>query len=375
MKQNKTIIGAFFFFLAAVLLFPVGGSAAEEDEFTFGDLFVTRSSTEKVRFHGYAAFQYFDAEGASPGGNRTFDQHVFEPFFGYQVADHVFAKIILEFEHVPEEVDDDQFAEFFIEQAEIDITPWPGTTFAFGAILVPFGLENYLHSPSDNRLVSRPPMVKSGPNGNPILNNTWTDVGIQFTHEIPMVGMIDLYTINGSAVQDKGSRGRDTKGASANSGKSYGTEVQVTKLLPGVNVGASYVTGPHDPGSDLDSSRWGVHALADLGIIYLQAEYILGTDEGLGASGGDRDVSGYYALVSFVPPVASLENRLDLNVRYTDWTADKDAEKDFTETAVGIRYRPYQNTWAKVEYQMNKEEGSNTEVDNNVAAFQLSVLF
>jgi hypothetical protein len=375
MKRIRTIVELFAVFFALLFLLPAAGGAEEGGDFTFGDLFVTRSSTEKVRFHGYAAFQYFDAEGGGPGGNRTFDQHVFEPFFGYQVADKVFAKIILEFEHAPEEVDDDQFAELFIEQAEIDITPWQGTTFAFGAVLVPFGLENYLHSPSDNRLITRPPVVKSGPNGNPILNNTWTDVGIQVTHDLPRVGVIDLYTVNGSAVQGKGSRGRDTKGANANTGKSYGAEIQVTKLYPGLNVGASYVTGPHDPDSELDSTRMGVHVLLNMGMIYLQGEYVMGTDEGLGTVDTDRDVSGYYALVSFAPPLALLENRLDLNVRYTDWTADKDAENDFTETAVGLRYRAYQNTWAKVEYQMNKEKGSNTEVDNNVAALQLSVLF
>lgn len=370
MKQIKRTLGMLVF---AIALFPAGGWA--EDEFTFGDLFVTRSSVEKVQLHGYAAFQYVDAQGAMPGGNRTFDQAVFEPFFGYQVADKVFAKIILEFEHAPEKVDDEQFAELFIEQAEIDITPWTGTTFAFGAILVPFGLENYLHSPSDNRLISRPPLMKSGPNGNSILNNTWTDVGIQITHELPKVGTVDLYTVNGSAVQDEDSRGRDTQGPNANNGKSYGAEIQVTQLVPGVNVGASYITGPHDLNSNLTSSRWGVHALANIAMIYLQGEYVMGTDEGLGASGGDRDVAGYYLLASWTPPLAFFENRLDLNVRYTDWTADKEADNDFTETAVGVRYRPYQNTWVKAEYRISEEKGSNAKVDNNVAAFQLSVLF
>lgn len=371
MKQIKRTVGLLVF--AVALLLPVWGWA--EDEFTFGDLFVTRSSVEKVQLHGYAAFQYMDSQGASPAGNRTFDQAVFEPFFGYQVADKVFAKIILEFEHAPEEVANEQFAEIFIEQAEIDITPWEGTTFAFGAILVPFGLENYLHSPSDNRLISRPPLMKEGPNGNSILNNTWTDVGIQVTQDLPRIGILDLYTINGSAVQDEGSRGRDTSGTSANNGKSYGAEIQVTKLIPGMNIGASFITGPHDLTGRLNSSRWGVHASAELKMIYLLGEYVTGTDEGLGASGGDRDVSGYYLLVSFTPPLAVLQNRLDLNGRYSSWTADKEADDDFTETAVGVRYRPYQNTWVKAEYRISEEKGSNAKVDNNVAALQLSVLF
>ena len=372
MKQYKRTIGTLVFAFVLALSLPVAGRA--EEDFTFNDVFVTRNSMDRLQFHGYVSFEYADAQGAKPGGNRTFDSTVFEPFFGYQVADKVFAKIIIEFEHAPEKTSGDS-VEVSVEQSEIDITPWPGTNLGFGAILVPFGLENYLHAPSDNRLISRPPLVNAGPNDNPILNNTWTDVGIQVTQEIPKVGIIDLYTINGSAVQDEDSRGRDTNGPNANNGKSYGAEIQVTKLYPGVNVGASYITGPYDPNGNLNSSRWGVHALANLGMVYFQGEYIMGTDEGLGASGGDRDVSGYYALVSFAPPLALLENRLDLNVRYTDWTADKVAKNDFTETAFGVRYRPYQNTWAKAEYQINKEKGSNIGVDNNVVAFQLSVLF
>ncbi len=349
------------------------GGRAEED-FTFNDVFVTRNSTDRLQFHGYVAFEYADAQGAKPGGNRTFDMTVFEPFFGYQVADKVFAKIIIEFEHAPEKTSGDS-VEVSVEQAEIDITPWVGTNLGFGAILVPFGLENYFHSPSDNRLISRPPLAKEGPNGNTILNNTWTDVGIQVTQEIPKIGILDLYTINGSAVQNEDNRGRDITGPNANNGKSFGAEIQVTKLYPGVNVGASYITGPYDPNDQLNSSRWGIHALIDTGMIYFQGEYLGGTDEGLGASGGDRDMSGYYALISFTPPLGFLENRLDLNLRHTDWTADKSAKNDFGETAFGVRFRPYPNTWVKGEYQINKEKGSNTKVDNNVAAFQLSVLF
>jgi hypothetical protein len=378
MKRIAILISyACLVFLATLVLSAGVGAQEKEEDFTFEDVFMTRKAEEKISFHGYVAFQYFDSEDPGPGGNRSFDQHIFEPFFGYQVTDEVFAKIIVEFEHAPEKVDDSQYAEIFIEQAEIDITPRQGTTVAFGAILVPFGLENYFHSPSDNRLISRPPIAKSGANSNSILNNTWTDVGIQLIQDVPKVGTLDLYVINGTAVQTKADRGRDTKSSFANSGKSLGAELQITDLYPGLNVGFSYIKGPHDTANDLYSWRLGLHALLDLEMMYLQAEYLAGIDEGIGSisAGADRDVSGYYIMVSLVPPLPKIGDRLDLNFRYTDWTADDDTGNEFSEIASGARFRLYENTWVKAEYQINSEDGSNPDSDNNRFGLQLSVLF
>ena len=360
---------------AAPVSNAVAGELESGGDFTFEDVFSTRQQTEVFSLHGYAAFQYFDSQGTPPGGNQSFDQHIFEPFFGYQVNERVFTKMIIEFEHAPERVDDDQFAEIFIEQAEIDVTPRRGTTLAFGAILVPFGLENYFHAPSDNRLITRPPMVKSGTNGNSILNNTWTDVGIQWIQDVPRVGSLDVYVINGSAVQGRDTRGRDTSGPNANAGKSVGAELQVTALHPGLNIGLSYITGPHDLASQLDSSRLGVHALLTLGSFLLQGEYLMGTDKGLGTVTSDRDVSGYYVVGSLQPSLPGIGKALDLNLRYTDWTADDDAGNEYSELAIGVRFLVVANTWVKGEYEINHEDGTNPDVSNDRVGVQISVLF
>ena len=70
----------------AVSAAPVSNAVAGELEsggdFTFEDVFSTRQQTEVFSLHGYAAFQYFDSQGTPPGGNQSFDQHIFEPFFG-----------------------------------------------------------------------------------------------------------------------------------------------------------------------------------------------------------------------------------------------------------------------------------------------------
>jgi len=344
--------------------------AAEEDDFTFGDVFLLKEGDQKVESHGYVAFQYFDAQGGKPG---SFDQHIFELFVGYQVNDQVFAKLIVELEHIPEQQDDGQFAQIFPEQAEIDITLRDGTTLAFGGILVPFGLENYLHAPSDNRLITRPPINKGK---KAIVSNTWTDMGIQITQEIQGVGVFDFYVINGSARQTKNERGREDKIACCgNQGKSLGAEIQVTKLYPGLNVGASFIQGPHDTTNQLNSTRVGVHALMDWERFSVQTEYMMGTDEGLGMASMDRDSSGYYIVISFTPSVDILEDRLDVNARWTDWTFDDDAGDDHSEVAFGMRYRVFDLTWAKVEYQISNEDGSNPEVDNDRFGLQLSVLF
>jgi len=68
-----------------------------------------------------------------------------------------------------------------------------------------------------------------------------------------------------------------------NHGKSFGAEMQVTKRYPGFNVGASFITGPHDTTNPLDSWRAGVHAALDwMRRVNVRTEYLMGSDEGLG---------------------------------------------------------------------------------------------
>lgn len=402
LKRSLTLSMAVWsatFVMVSVFL-PFGAEAQDEIGLTsaFSDLYLTRHLDKKIALHGYTSFQYFDQEGE----NGTFDQHIFEPFFGYQVNDRVLAKLIIEFEHAPEPQGGNTFAEVFIEQAEVALTLKEGTTVGFGAIIVPFGLENYLHAPPDNRLVSRPPLMHGE---NAIIQSTWTDVGIQFTHDVSNLGMLDLYVINGSAAQGKDERGRDTKGPNANSGKSFGAEIQATQLYPGSNIGLSGVIGPHDKKGDLDSWRLGVHALFDTGLTYLRAEYLFGTDEGLGQGavfepekdahgavikdeqgqpintkelqtrGKDRDVKGFYAIVSQTILLPVIEDRLDLNVRYSNWTTDDKQRFKFSELAFGARYRLFTNTHVKAEQQLNKESGNAAKKEDDLFSLQLTVLF
>ena len=394
-----TVIWSAMFVMGAAFL-PLETKAEEEVGLTsaFSDLYLTRHLDKKIALHGYTSFLYFNQEGE----NGSFDQHIFEPFFGYQVNDRVLAKLIIEFEHVPEsQGGGNTFAEIFVEQAEVDLVLWEGTTVGFGAVIVPFGLENYLHAPPDNVLVTRPPIM----NGEKaILQSTWTDVGIHFTHAMDHLGTLDLYVINGSVAQKKEERGRDTRGANGNSGKSFGAELQVTQLYPGSNIGFSGVIGPHDKKGDLNSWRLGAHALLDTGLTYFRAEYLFGTDEGLGqgvvfkpkrdergvirneqgqttptneiqSPGKDRDVAGFYAILSQTILLPVIEDRLDLNVRYSSWTTDNAQRFNFSEIAFGARYLLFANTHAKAEYQFNKEAGNTTKKGDNLASVQLTVLF
>lgn len=367
----KTIVLYFTTIILASVFYPAQVKAAEEKVglvSSFSDLYLRRHLDKGIALHGYTSFKYIEKEGE----NGTFDQHIFEPFFGYQVNDHVFAKIIFEFEHSPEFQGSGLFSEFFIEQAEVDITFQKGTTIGFGAILVPFGLENYLHAPPDNRLITRPPMMHGD---NAILRSTWTDVGIQFTHAINEMGVVDLYLINGSAAQGKEERGRDTKGPNANNGKSIGAEIQVTQVDPRFNVGLSGVIGPHDTGGDLDSWRLGLHALFDNGITRFRGEYLIGTDEGLATAGQDRDVEGFYLIVTQTLFLPGTKDKLDVSVRYADWTIDDKQALDFSELAFAARYRLFRNTWLKVEQQYLDEEGTSLEEKNDAFSLQLTVLF
>jgi len=394
LKQGFAVLS--FIWGSAILLWgsfsPIEARAQEEIGLTsaFSDLYLTRHLDKKIALHGYTAFQYFDREGE----NSSFDQHIFEPFFGYQVNDRVLAKLIIEIEHAPESQGGNTFAELFIEQAEVDLVLREDTTIGFGAIIVPFGLENYLHAPPDNRLVTRPPILHGE---HSIIQSTWTDVGIQFTHTMRPLGMLDLYVINGSAEQGKDQRGRDTKGPNANSNKSLGAEIQFTQLYSGANVGFSGVFGAHDKKGDLDSWRLGVHAMLDTGLTYFRGEYLLGTDEGLGqgavfkteqdpqgqtvptkellSPGEDRDLEGFYVIVSQTILMPVIEDRLDFNVRYSSWTTDDAQRFNFSELAFGARYLLFPNTHLKAEYQTNKETGHAEKKEDDLFSMQLTVLF
>lgn len=350
------------------------------DDFSWYDAFTQKTSTaDKVTFHGYAYFDYVDAQHS----NTTFDQHVFEPFFGYQVSDNVFAKLIVEFEHIGANEDaivngqgNERTIE--VEQAEIDITaPWKTTTAAFGAILVPFGLENYYHAPSDNPLATRSRAFSEGG----VFPNTFTDAGIQLTQQVPHVGILDVYTINGDA---RNGQVPQDSGPGGNNGKSVGAELQVTKLIDGLNVGVSAITGPwSDQGvfnpvtgssESARSTRYGAHLDFQKPYFRFTGEMIAGTDQHdsamLGAGGEklDKKVSGYYAMLVLGPV-----KNVSLVARLGGFNNDREVKDNGkTEISYGIRYKMYPGLYVKTEYRVTTET---PKVEDNMIISQISATF
>jgi hypothetical protein len=91
MDRLIRLIGAVWLLVSAPFVPQAVAANLESGEFTFEDVFSTRSQTERFSFHGYAAFQYFDSQGLAAGRNGA-SISIFEPFFGYQVNERVFTK-------------------------------------------------------------------------------------------------------------------------------------------------------------------------------------------------------------------------------------------------------------------------------------------
>lgn len=346
---------------AAALLLPWPNAAAEEGGF---DVSATSASSvaEKIQWHGYYEFEYWDAEGA----NSTFDAHKIVVWMGVPINDKVFLSSEVEYEHFPRLEDGNQktggSGEIKVDSAQLSITPFEGLRDYLGIFYVPFGIEYLSYPGQKNKLITRPKVMKSGG----IIPGTWSDVGIGFNYKRESVGQLDVYYVNGDAKNGGISRDSSTGG---NESKSLGLRVMLDGFADGVNAGFSYVTGKHDAGNRYDSTRTGIHMRVDSDRIFgnemypvFLFEYVIGKDKG---AAGDTKKKGYYAQLS-----SRINPMVEVVARYGQYDNDEDAaDNKKTETSIGVVLHKWDSLQIKAEFQKNDEEGP--DVDNDVLAFQV----
>lgn len=345
--------------LVVTVLFAASARAA--DTFDVGAVGLSETS-EKVSWHGYYEFEYWDVEGK----NGSFDAHKITVWMGVKLSEKAYLSSEVEYEHAPKLEGDGGSGAIKVDSAQLRLTPFDSTALYFGVFYAPFGIEYLSYPGHKNKLVTRPKVMKSGG----IIPGTWSDVGAGVSQAVAGVGHVDLFAVNGDA--HNGGVSRDSS-AGGNENKTLGVRVMLDGFREGINVGASYVSGKWDENDDHASIRYGAHLRLDgdvlTGIGYapvLIAEYVTGRDEAASSlADEDKDVNGYYAQLSFRPVSA-----LELAARYGAYENDgKAADNQKTETSVGFSLDVVDNVRLKGEYQWNAESG--VDVDNNAAVVQL----
>ena len=348
--------------VAVAALIPRPDAAAEEKGF---DISATSATTvaDKIQWHGYYEFHYYDQEGSK----SSYDAHKIVVWMGVPINDKVFLSSELEYEHFPRLKDAGTqrtggSGEIKVDSAQLSITPFEGFRGYVGIWYVPFGIEYLSYPGYKNKLVSRPKVMKSGG----IIPGTWSDVGIGFSNAFEGIGHLDVYSINGDAKNGGVSRDSSTGG---NESKSFGARLMLDGFRDGINVGASYVSGKHDVDSKYNSVRTGVHLRVDTDKLFdnevypvLLGEFVTGKDE---EAAGDTDKKGYYAQISSrVTPLT------EVVARYGAYDDDENAtDNEKTETSFGVVFHLWDNFQIKGEYQINGEEG--TETDNDKFDFEI----
>ena len=364
---NKVVMRIIFIVVFMMTLSSASNTLAR-DKGAF-DIGATSASSisDKVQWHGYYDFEYFNAESK----NDTFDIHKITVWMGVPINDKVFVSSEVEYEHFTRLESGTGEAtggggELKLDNAMLRVTPVEGSVGYLGAFYVPFGIEYFSYPGFKNKLVSRPKVMKSGG----IIPGTWSDVGLGFNQTFNNIGQVDFFAINGDA--NNGGISRDTS-TGGNQNKSVGGRVQLDSLFEGVNVGASYVLGKWD--NDNDSYRVGAHLRVDTDKIIGNAmaptfigEYVVGEDENdSSVAGMDKDVSGFYVQAS-----SSVHQMVDIVARYGEYDNDEDkADNNKKETSVGFVLHLLDNFQIKGEYQWNEEQGAN-KTDNDQLAIQVN---
>ncbi len=327
---------------------------------------IPQDETEKVAWHGYYEFEYWDQEGK----NSTFDTHKIVVWMGVKINEMVYLSSELEYEHFPRLGDGDReggTGEINIDSAQLRITPTDNLTVSMGAFYVPFGIEWESYPGWKNKLVTRPKVMKSGG----IIPGTWSDVGLGVNYALGGFGHVDAYVLNGDA--KNGGISRDSS-SGGNDSKSLGIRLMLDDFMEGVNIGISTVSGEWDVNGN-SSVRYGAHVRIDTDKMIQSVfaptvimEYITGSDAAASSvSGKDKDVSGYYLqLSSMVMPSVEVVGRFG---RYNNDEKKKDNGR--SETSAGVVWHALEHFQVKGEYQWNREDG--VEKDNDVAAVEVVV--
>jgi hypothetical protein len=262
----------------------------------------------------------------------------------------------------------------FVEQAYIDYWFLPNLALKIGGILTPFNRFDEYHEPLLNRLITRPQMSRE------LGVSAWKDVGVNLHGHILLAERastsFDLYTINGLG---SGSNLRSSRQyRDNNEERAYGARLNLL-LSDRLELGGSYYSGAWDDDGDHNLTLLGAHVLITVPQLELHAEYSDANSENPGTL-AEGEMSGWFVQVS-----RKVGSRVRATLRYgaLDYLDLGDAlgrdpakgDKDLTEFALGINFKPVRDLVFKAEYTIFDEVDRSVEVDNNQFALQAALNF
>jgi hypothetical protein len=333
---------------------------------------------------------YFDTEFVLSDDVNTFKAHRLILEYSNQIHERILFNSEIEYEYgglVNAGTDD---GEIKIEQLWADYSINDSAIFRMGAMIVPFGKVNTLHD-SDYRDTTNKPIYNRY-----IVPGTWVDTGVAIHGNwdvndewavnyivAALNGLSDSSSVgSGTSIADgNGLRsGRASFKADNNKNKALVGRVGVSPAL-GYEIGASFYTGDYNDSGDKGLTMLGLDAEAKFGAFELVGEFaVVNLDEDTTA-GVPSEMNGYFveARYHFFPDFLR-ESFLGDGFKNPEFTlfarygaVDTDTSvtnvNDRTQTTFGMNYRPVPTTAFKVEYEINKEEVT----DSNNNAFVASV--
>jgi hypothetical protein len=338
----------------------------------------------KLSFGGYGEIVYKNlhrSETGSVASGDTIDMLRAILYVGYKFNDWITFASEYEFEHATT----GSRGEVGAEVVQLDFTPWgKALGLRVGLMLMPFGMTNIQHEPTNFHGVNRPSVDRQ------IIPSTWRENGLGLFGEYGMVSY-KSYLVTGlqaasdgtvtgfkssslfRSSRDKGSKSRAEDFASI-------TQINVAPL-EGTTFGAGYYVGEADQDmlfSAVPVNMWEVHAQGEYNGLEANAQYVDGHIGGVdalnihqgNAIGGTGSVAtdffgGYVTLAYDVLNLLNAgEHYLAPFVRYERYDTQQKVPGGWVgnpatsrlEWTLGLTYKPISQVVAKFDHQIKKNQ-------------------
>ncbi len=308
----------------------------------------------RTKIGGYGELHYNNLDSG-----EDIDFHRFVLFFAHDFNEKTRFFSELELEHALS--GDGKPGEVELEQAYIEHMFNEHTKATFGVNLIPVGILNETHEPNTFYGVERNPVEKN------IIPATWWEAGIGFNKQINNQFGFDLFMSSGLNTPTSGDSafiirsGRQKVAEAKASDLAYTARLRYSPL-PGLKLAATYqhqtdlTQGILNVAADLFEANLQYHR-GGFGLRALYAEWNL-DDNVAWVNAAREQQSGYYIEPSYR---FGQDRQYGVFARYSSYNnnAADDSSLDKNQFDIGMNYWLTPNTVFKVDYQDQKDGGSN----------------
>ena len=318
---------------------------------------------EKVSIGGYGKMDYIRSLDKESGSEAKLDIYRAIFYVGYKFSDNVKFLSELEWEHGGREKTGGYG---IIEQAYLDFKLNEMASLKLGHVLVPVGMVNLYHEPIFFNAVNRPEVEKY------IIPSTWHENGAILHGEVEgfayQVGAVaGLNANNGGDIRHMRQNGQKSKADNF-----AGVARLDYKGIPGLLVGASIFSGGAAQGTDalddVTTTVAEVHAGFNFQGFDIRGLYAFNKVDGAAdvAKEIEKDATGEgsgfyvnaaYAINEWITPFVRYETYNVFDEKYDKTGAKIDADKDTTNTVIGVNYFPVKNVVLKADYMIRDKKG------------------